>query len=980
MKEARGIHSAGKVSGASYQPPLLTGRVGELHCGLRIRTRSDIENLCSCADSRRRGIICAHSIAVGLEIIAPSHPSEPPPVISKVAPPKPDLVPAGPDAPEILLHVILPPSLASAWRSDGITVMVEAEAGKQRRPFGSLPPQDSWRCDVPDQRFLNCFLTLTGGVPATAVTLTRSQFGTLLSALAGHPRITFGRSHNADIGEEGLRPVLRVRLQKDAALLLECTENFGSNLLVCAESAWLMEASTLRAVAPGLPGPYLSVLRQPVTIPAPAVEEFRRGELPNLAAFFEITGLEALPSLPVAPPPPPPPPPRLRLEGSLNFLAASFLTNPSAECTERLLAAGFSGPDKSGQFALKGESQILRFFASALPRLEREWNIEIGERFAHVTRDIERISQNLEVRSSGEDWFDLSCALETPGGEQIPDAEIHRLLRSGQCHLRKRDGRTLVFDSEMLEDFASLLQDSGSEQRSPGLYRMNRRQAGSMALFASDAEISVRGEHNWKDWTAGVRSPAALAPPDLGHIAETLRPYQKLGVAWMHSLASHQFGGILADEMGLGKTLQTLAFLQSLRGQGPCLIVCPTSLVFNWQAEARQWTPGLQVLALEGPGRDAHFGSIASADLVLTSYALLRLDIERLKRTEFAAVILDEAQHIKNPDSQNAKAATALQAKHRFALTGTPVENSVRDIWSLMHFLLPGYLGSRTEFRERYERPISSQSGCPEQVRLSRRLRPFLLRRTKQLVATELPAKIEQVIWCELQPAQRAIYEQLASAARRQLSELAGAKDRHKARMLALTALLRLRQAACDARLTGMEDPPEDQAASGKLELLMELLEEAVEGGHRILVFSQFVAMLQHIRSRLSAASMNFCYLDGQSRDRAGQVQRFQAGDAPVFLISLKAGGTGLNLTAADTVVHFDPWWNPAVEAQATDRAHRIGQNRVVTSYKLITRGTVEEKILALQQRKKAVIAATLESEQPMMSGLSHEEIAELLG
>ena len=444
----------------------------------------------------------------------------------------------------------------------------------------------------------------------------------------------------------------------------------------------------------------------------------------------------------------------------------------------------------------------------------------------------------------------------------------------------------------------------------------------------------------------------------------------------MISLYENGINGILADEMGLGKTLQALAFLRTLSGQGPSLIVCPSSLIFNWQAEAARWTPELRVVALEGPQRLRDFDRIPATDIIITSYPLLRLDLEKHRTHTYAAIILDEAQNIKNPDSLNAQSACALLGKHHLALTGTPVENSPRDLWSIFQFLMPGYLGTRQEFKQRYE---TSSPGGPEQSRLRRRIAPFLLRRTKQQVAADLPEKLEQIAWCELTASQQEIYTQLTQTTRRQLSELASAKDQKKSRMLMLTALLRLRQAACDVRLLGMEHPPPDEEASAKLDRLLELLGEAMDEGHRVLVFSQFVTMLGHIRARLEAAGITYCYLDGSSQDRAQQVQDFQNGQAPVFLISLKAGGTGLTLTAADTVIHFDPWWNPAVEAQATDRAHRIGQRNIVTSYKLIARGTVEEKILALQNKKRAMIAATLESEQPMMEGLTLQEIESLL-
>jgi SNF2 family DNA or RNA helicase len=491
--------------------------------------------------------------------------------------------------------------------------------------------------------------------------------------------------------------------------------------------------------------------------------------------------------------------------------------------------------------------------------------------------------------------------------------------------------------------------------------------------------MPVAGEQRWREWAGAARKLERLIPVPLGSLEPILREYQKQGVFWLNFLAQNSFGGILADEMGLGKTLQALAFLRTVVGHGPSLIVCPSSLIFNWRAESAKWTPELGVLTLDGPSRADDFHKIENANLVITSYPLLRRDIDAYRTHEFNTVILDEAQHIKNPESQSAQAATALKARHRFVLTGTPVENSVRDIWSLMNFLMPGYLGTRKEFQERYENAIQRGTASPEQQRLTRRIRPFLLRRTKQEVAKEIPDKLEQVAYCELTDEQRDIYTQLATATKRQISEFAGQKDRNKARMMMLTALLRLRQAACDTRLLGLENPPPEAEASGKLALLEELLLEAIDGGHRVLIFSQFVTMLGHIRARLDRLGIAHCDLDGQTRDRAAQVERFQSGAVPVFLISLKAGGTGLNLTAADTVIHFDPWWNPAVEAQATDRAHRIGQKRAVTSYKLIARGTVEEKILTLQARKRAVIAATLESEQPLMEGLNLEEIESLL-
>jgi SNF2 family DNA or RNA helicase len=430
------------------------------------------------------------------------------------------------------------------------------------------------------------------------------------------------------------------------------------------------------------------------------------------------------------------------------------------------------------------------------------------------------------------------------------------------------------------------------------------------------------------------------------------------------------------------------------------LIVCPTSLVFNWVAEARKFTPELKVLALHGPDRHAQFDRIGEHDLVVTSYALIRRDAERYRNIEFDTVVLDEAQHIKNRETQNAQAVKAVKARHRLVLTGTPMENSVLDLWSIFDFLMPGYLGTAKDFRERYELPITREKNGEAQSRLSRRLRPFVLRRLKREVAADLPAKLEQVSFCELTRDQRAVYQQVIEATRKEVLDAVGEAGEARSRMVALNALLRLRQVCCDLRLLKLPErsngvvenrsdeqplqhsstPTLQTSSSGKLDLFGELLEEVIDGGHRVLVFSQFVSMLTLLRERLDAEGVTFCYLDGSTTDRAAVVERFQKNaDIPVFLISLKAGGTGLNLTGADTVIHFDPWWNPAVEDQATDRAHRIGQTRVVTSYKLIARDTVEEKILTLQSRKRELIAATLGGEAEFTAALSWDEIRELL-
>ncbi len=736
---------------------------------------------------------------------------------------------------------------------------------------------------------------------------------------------------------------------------------------------------------------------------------FAHQELPGLARFFEVrkegAPLREITFVADAPKF------TLSLEGSLNFLTARlqagytrrvvtlgqtdpgeqfsapdplqggrFLTrNPKAEtdALARLSNVGFTiSREPAGEFVLKGEQRVLRFLAVDLPQMEKIWETSLGTRFTQITRQVERITPNIEFTSSGENWFELNINLAAEGGQSFSSGEIQRLLQMGQGHVRLRNGKIGIFDSGMLDELNSALSDCSPRQARPGTYRMDMAHASYLDSIFSDAAVEVSGRP--PSWSSAGRQLDAMEPIPLGSLEEVLRPYQKLGVYWMNFLAANGFGGILADEMGLGKTLQALAFLRSTTGSA--LIVCPSSLIGNWRREAERFCPELSVVVLEGAGRHALFDKARDSRLVITSYPLLRRDVERYRSMEFSAIILDESQHIKNPDTQNAQAAGSLVARNRFVLTGTPMENSVRDLWSVMNFLMPGYLGSRADFKEKFEIPLQQEAtSAPLRARLVKRLRPFMLRRLKKDVAADLPEKLEQISYCELTADQASVYQELLRQSRARMEEASCEQNQGRARIIALTALLRLRQACCDLRLLKL-DGVDPATSSAKLELLDELLQESIDGGHRVLIFSQFVSMLHLIKERLASAGTSFCYLDGATKDRLSVVDKFQTDSSvPVFLISLKAGGVGLNLTGADTVIHFDPWWNPAVEAQATDRAHRIGQTNVVTSYKLISRGTVEEKILNLQQKKRDLIDAMVESDEPMMGGLSMGEIQTLL-
>lgn len=440
----------------------------------------------------------------------------------------------------------------------------------------------------------------------------------------------------------------------------------------------------------------------------------------------------------------------------------------------------------------------------------------------------------------------------------------------------------------------------------------------------------------------------------------------------MRFLEKAGMSGLLADEMGLGKTLQTLTWLsltaKSETSHRPSLIICPTSLVRNWEAESKKFTPWMKTLVISGPNRADNFTKIDSADIVITSYALLQRDFdEAWLGRDLNAVVLDEAQHIKNRQTKNAKAVKMLSSKKRLVLTGTPVENSVADVWSIFDFLMPSYLGDYESFKLSYEEPIADGGTGAEDalLRLKRKLHPFILRRVKKMVAKDLPDKIIKISYCPMDEDTQREYNEALQKTRRQAGDMIKAKGFTKSKFEILAMLMKLRQIA----------------SLGKLNAFMEQLQSAIAGGHKILVFSQFVKMLQIIASQLQEEEIPFCYLDGSTKDRLGECNRFNRDPKiPVFLISLMAGGTGLNLTGADMVIHYDPWWNPAVEAQATDRAHRIGQKKTVYVMKMIASGSIEERVLALQKKKEAVISATVSTtDSAIMEKLSSEDIASLL-
>jgi len=597
------------------------------------------------------------------------------------------------------------------------------------------------------------------------------------------------------------------------------------------------------------------------------------------------------------------------------------------------------------------------------------WTVEVaGRRY----RPAGSVSWNV---TSGIDWFELSADVDF-GGVSADFPALLEALAAGHRAVELADGSLGILPESFAAQFAPL---AALAQKHDGRLRYGRIQVALLdALLASQPRARFdEAFERLRDQLATGERPEAADEPD--GFQGTLRHYQREGLGWLMFLESLGLGGCLADDMGLGKTIQVLALL--LRRQGlltagglphrPSLVVVPKSLVFNWIDEARKFAPGLRVVNHTGNARVETAGDLGDHDVVITTYGTLRRDVVRHREIEFDYVILDEAQSIKNAASQAAKACRLLKARHRLALTGTPVENHIGELWSIFEFLNPGQLGSATRLR----RFLADGRGSADVV--ARAVRPYLLRRTKTEVLSDLPEKTEQTLFVELGETQRKAYDELRHHFRAELTGRIGRMGIGRSRIAVLEALLRLRQTACHP---GLVDPARIDEPSAKLDTLLEQLDEVIDEGHKVLVFSQFTSFLSILRRRLDAKPVTYEYLDGRTTDRQARVARFQEdADCRLFLVSLKAGGQGLNLTAADYIYILDPWWNPAVEAQAVDRAHRIGQTRRVFAYRLIARDTVEEKILALQDKKRELAESIVRADQSVIAGLTPEDVELLL-
>lgn len=674
---------------------------------------------------------------------------------------------------------------------------------------------------------------------------------------------------------------------------------------------------------------------------------------------------------------------RPQIDGNSQWISVILPSRESphyAQIYDKLKYGGFDLDVRSARWFLRGEHAVLCFLAREWERFRERFSPRMSPQFNEFVQSLRVAKLKTSAQEQG-DRFELSVTVETFG---VPEYDLNAALLCSRPYAKGKNGRIVLIPSAVSEKLSAVRSrlEHGVQYTGSPIFRrkISRAEMASTEAILEELGVNFEPPETWRERAGALRDLSRLkkapVPPRLD---AQLRIYQQIGAAWLWHLFKNRLGGILADEMGLGKTVEAIAFLEALFSKDASenlrvLVVAPAGLVENWRRELARFAPNLSVLVHHGQKRSGAALAMFLRGVVITSYATLRIDnADFLASGMWHTIIADEAQQVKNRRSRNSRALRDIPAGTRFVLTGTPVENSIEDLRTLFDFILPGFMpipGKNPASAEQRDRDREIVRGLAA---------PYILRRTKSLVAPELPPRIEQKVWCRFGDAQAKLYERWQERSRREIFELemSGAND-GKLRFAAFSQLLRLRQICTEPRLL---DPDFSESDSAKLRAFRELLDEAIAGGHRVLVFSQFVSVLAFLKEALEADGIAFAYIDGNTKNRAEVCERFNNNPRiPVCLISLKAGGVGLNLTGADMVVHFDPWWNPAVEAQATDRAHRIGQTRAVTSIKLVVADSVEERVLELQEEKRALLESVFEACDAENAKISLAEMKDLLG
>ena len=1036
FRDGQSLFERGVVEKITVDEPFITGQLNLGPRGMRSRfevlSNGLVENHCPCRDNQERGLICSHLVAMGLKYLDQQVRAEDVQGDSSRLDRLERSVrgvrirrarKSTPGAMQAVLRLVLSRDWKNELDAFSLSFKAVLDEGGVLHPIASIQPDQAVYLKRSDDQLLKQIESLCGGGVKAEVRVSMVQWVEVLRG-CGRETLCVDSAETLTILNREVVSSLKMDLDRETgelmlSLLWEEELAEDSRFILGESEGWMMSEGVFRPLAYRLPDSLREIYQGPIRIAREQVPSFLMSDLVQLEKEVAVEKLITADLFYMKPAKPQF---RLHVKGSPASLAARLyaeyeagdalvagradrrgnfaipderdllkyrIRNMEAEkqAVELLSQVGFVGRAGDTLRNIEGVDEVLNFLGSGVPQIQRlGWQVELEGRVRPFMEKAETVRPKVMVKESEDGgYFDLSYSYETEASS-ISENEIRAALAAGNSFVEKA-GKTVLLDGDAIMQALDVFEDCRAKEDAQRARVEAIHGSYVYATLEGLEGIELEASSGWLERSKRLHTQESVAEVEPSpRLNGTLRSYQQEGLNWLRFLEQRGFCGILADEMGLGKTLQTLAWLQLERVEEshralPTLIVCPTSLVENWHEEAARFTPDQRVVVLHGGDRHRLWKKVDQADIVITSYALMRRDIEKhLKRT-YAVAILDEAQQIKNRSTQNALAAKRIQAHHRLVLSGTPIENSVTDLWSIMDFLMPGYLGDHKSFHEQYELPIvhGGEEGGVAQAKLRRKLHPFLLRRLKKHVAKDLPPKIERIAPCKLTADQLMVYKQVLNDTRDRIEQMVEKRGFNQSRMEILKTLLRLRQTCNHIDLLKMEGIKAKEP-SGKMDLFFSLLQEAIDSRHRILVFSQFTGMLAILQKEMKVRKLKYCYLDGGTKDRQDVVRLFNRDHSiSVFLMSLKAGGTGLNLTGADMVIHFDPWWNPAVENQATDRAHRIGQKRTVYSVKLITKGTIEEKVLALQESKRSVIDATLTSDEQMMQKLTWEDVQELL-
>ena len=1032
FRDGQSLFERGVVEKVTIDDPFVIGQLNLGPRGMRskfeILSNGLVENHCPCRDNQERGLICCHLVAMGLSLLSKTNDNKVNGRVDRIAKSAKGIrVRRARKSTPGAIHAELLLEISENWIDEidksSVSIDIYIIEKNKKYPIIDIKPEQAIYFRKNDNQLLELLEKFNDGLVSFSKRYSNFQFVEILK-LSNNENILIKNSENfLNLDYNSINYSLLVNLDKDnGELFLNLhfeQEFFNPTFLLGENEGWIISNNNLFFIDYVLPNQLRAIYKKTLRISRVNVPSFIISELVKIEKDITIES-DITPDLFYMKPAKPSF--RLLIKGSPASLSAKLFANydnyelvagradrkgnfaiPDANdllkyrirnmiaeknAVEKLQTVGFIGRAGDTLKNIEGVNEVLNFLGSGVPKIQRlGWIVELEGRVKPFVEKTEVITPRVNISENSDgSYFDINYEYISENAS-IKESDIKRALELGNSFIEYK-GKTILLDGDAIMQALEVFQDclpNNLDQSKVNLESIY----GSYVYSTLDSldGIEVTASKKWMEKAKTLNDQDVLKNIDLSkNLKCSLRKYQKDGVNWLRFLENRGFCGILADEMGLGKTVQTLAWLQLDRSEKnqknlPALIICPTSLVENWAEEVKRFTPDKSILVLQGSDRHKDWKNIPNYNIIITSYALMRRDIDKHLDFTYSVAILDEAQQIKNRTTQNALAAKKIQANHRLVLSGTPIENSVTDLWSIMDFLMPGYLGDHKTFHEKYELPIihGGTEGDLAQIKLKRKLHPFLLRRLKKHVAKDLPPKIERIASCKLTADQLLVYQQLLNASKNRIEKMVEKDGFNKSRMEILKTLLRLRQTCNHIDLLHLKDV-KSKNPSGKMDLFFSLLNEAIDSSHRILVFSQFTGMLSILKNELEKKDIKYCYLDGSTKNRQDIVKLFNRDHSiPVFLMSLKAGGTGLNLTGADMVIHFDPWWNPAVENQATDRAHRIGQKRTVYSVKLITKGTIEEKVVALQESKKNIIDSTLTTDDQVMQKLTWEDVQNLL-